>query len=340
MTMPRPVLVTGATGFLGRYVVRELTARGRAVHALARSSSDRSTVQGPVVWHEGDLADPESVDAAARAVAAGSRDAPPDLVHGAATISYRDEDRDHQRLVNVGGTRAVLEAARRHGFERVVHVSSVVTVAHAPDAAALDEYAEWNGAELGVDYVTTKHEAEVLARSFADALDVRIVNPAVVFGPWAAANSSRMIAAVARGGVGPLAPPGGISVVGVEDVARGVALALEEGQRGRRYILAESYYGLRDLFRTVVKVLAVEGLAGRHPRGTVPRGLWPVVVRVARWIARRRELEHATPQALVTLGCRWRLSGDRARRELGWKPAPFEDVLLDAVRGLREQGVL
>lgn len=336
--MTRPVLLTGATGFLGREVARELAGHGYALHALAREESRREVVAVPVTWHTGDLTDRASVEAAVAAVAATGDE--PALVHAAAVISYRDEDAALQRAVNVEGTRVLLDAARRHGFTAGVHVSSVVAVAHSPDGSARDEYAEWNGAELEVDYVTTKHEAEVVARGFAKTLGLRIVNPGVIFGGGGEANSSRFLLALARGELGPFAPPGGISVVGVEDAARGVWLALERGEPGRRYVLAESYLGMRDLFRAGASCLGVEGIRARAPRATVPRGLWPAVVAGSRHVARFRPVEHATPQALRMLGCRWRLSGDRARRELGWRPAPFDDVLLETVRGLVRAGRL
>lgn len=337
--MTRPLLLTGATGFLGRELVRELGERGWVVHATAREGSRREAVSGDVIWHEADLTDPASLARTAQAVAAAGPE--PALVHAGAVISYKDRDGDLQRRVNVEGTRALLDAARRAGFTRGVHVSSVVTVAHSTDGAEYDERAEFNGASLGVDYVTTKHEAEVVASGFARSLGLCIVNPGVVYGRGgAASNSARFVEVLARGGIGPFAPPGGISVVGVEDVAKGVALALEGGDVGRRYILVERYLPLRELFRLAAVCLREEGIPAKVPPLVAPAALWPAAVWGARQVGRIREIRDATPQALRMLGCRWRLSGDRARRELGWSPLPFEDALLETIRDLQNAGRL
>ena len=342
--MVTPLLLTGATGFVGRALIGLLVEEGYEVHGLARTSPARALARAPVTWHEGDLTDPTRVDEVCARVAGRARElgsAEAALVHAAAVLGYREQDRAIQRAVNVEGTRTLLAAARRHGLGPGVHVSSVVTVAHSPDGSLRDEYAEWNGADLDVEYVTTKRAAETIALGFAGALGLRIVNPGVVFGPGGeSANSSRFLTAFAQGRLGPFAPPGGISVVGVEDVARGVLLALRRGSPGRRYLLVESYLSFHDLFRAAARALALLGERAREPRLTFPAPLWPAVVAVSRRLQRYRNLEQATPQALAMLGCRWRLSGERARRELGWQPAPFEDVLLETLRALTRSGAL
>ena len=343
--MKRAVLVTGATGFLGRFVVREL-CQEHEVHALVRPTADRAPLSDlPLTWHTGDLTDPPSVEAAlaataARALELGSEDGP-HLVHSAAVISYRSSDGALQRSVNVEGTRTLLEIARRHGVRRSVYVSSIVTVGHATTDAPVDEDTEWNGASLGVDYVSTKREAEVLALEHADELGLRVVNPAAIFGPVGpTSNTSRFVCSVARGQLGPLAPPGGMTVVGVRDVACGVRLALEQGRTARRYLLGESYLAVGELARAVSRCLADLGLAGRAPRATLPRAVWPAVRAAARFLDRIRPLELAPPQALTLLELRWHCDAGRARRELGWAPAPFESVLRETIGHLRESGHL
>ena len=84
--MTRPLLLTGATGFLGRELVRELGDRGWVVHATAREGSRREAVSGDVIWHEADLTDPASLARTAQAVAAAGPE--PALVHARAVISY------------------------------------------------------------------------------------------------------------------------------------------------------------------------------------------------------------------------------------------------------------
>ena len=332
----RAVLVTGATGFVGGALVRRLVAAGDRVHALARASSDRRPLADlPITWHDGDLTDGAAVQ---RAFAVFARDAAGDdpvAVHGAALIDYATGRGELARRVNVEGTRHVLDACQTHGVRRVVHVSSVVTVGHAPGPrAALDETAAYNGAQLLVDYVTTKRAAEDFALSVARQLDVVVVNPGAIFGPGPAlSNTSVFLTRVAQRAVGPVAPPGSVSVVGVDDVAAGILLALEHGRRGQRYLLTE-----RSLTHRELLTQASEALGVPPPRATVPGWMWRGLAALAVPWERWRPAREATPQALRLLGAHFRFDSARARDALGWSPRPFPEVLADTVAWLRGRG--
>ncbi len=335
---PRAVLVTGATGFVGCALVPHLAAAGYAVHALARPTANRAPLARTMVrWHEGDLLDDDSVDRAVATFCAEAAEtgATPLVVHGAALISYRTGDGDAARRVNVEGTRRVLDACQTHGVARVVHVSSVVAVGFARSAAeALDEDARFNGASLYCDYVTTKRAAEDFALAVAKQLDVVVVNPGAIFGRAPElSNTSIFLRRVAERRIGPVSPPGSLAAVGVDDVAEGIRLALERGERGRRYILTESNLTNAELIQA-----ASEELGVRPPRLALPGALWRLVAGGAGVWDRARKLEEATPQALRLLGVHWRCASDRARSELGWSPRPFREVLADTVEWLRDRG--
>ena len=325
------VFLTGATGFVGGELARRLLARGHAVHALAREGADRSALAGlDVVWHAGDLLERAALERGIAAVGPGAW-----VAHVAALISYRTRDAELQRRVNVEGTRRVLEACRRLPVARVLHMSSVVTVADSPDGRERDEEAGFNGARLGVDYVATKREAEELALA-ADDLDVVVVNPGAIFGPNPrGGNTVRFLRRLAAGRTGPLAPPGSLSVVGVGDVAEGSILALERGRRGRRYLLVESAHPTLRVFALAARLLGV-----RPPRAAVPRPLWELAIAAAGAVDRVRAADLLTPQTLRMLGVHYLLSGGRARRELGWTPTAFEDVLRATIEDLRARGAV
>jgi dihydroflavonol-4-reductase len=327
------VLVTGGTGFLGSAIAKRLVARGDEVHVLARASSDRSVLAGSTIhWHAGDLVDGASIHAAVLAVTrrAASAQRRAQIVHCGALISYKTADRGAQEAANVGGTRSVLDAARACGIARVLHVSSVVAVGHGRGPEILDERMEWNNGPLGCDYATTKRRAEELAIEAARELDVVVVNPGAIFGAWAGKSNTAKFLRLVAAGKGPLvAPPGSIGLLGIDDAADGCILGLDRGRRGERYVLVESWMTSRDLFRLVARVVG-----GRRPLLTFPRVLWPLVVPVARLVDRVHALEMTPPQALAMLGVELRFDGRKARAELGWNPAPFEDVLRATVRGL------
>ena len=333
--MSRPVLVTGATGFLGVALVRALVNEGREVHALARVSSDRSPLSDlDVRWHAGDLLE---LPAVTRAVEAACRNEPCDIVHSAALISYKSTDGERSRQVNVEGTRIVLDAARAAGARRFLFVSSVVAVGHAPDTnTALTEDATFNGAVLRTPYVTTKRAAEDFVLAVQRELDVVVINPGAVFGPsYRETNTIRFLSKLAAGTLGPFAPPGSLGVVGRDDVVQGALAALERGRRGRRYILVESNWTHLDLFR-----LGAEILGGKAPRMRFPKSLWPVVVGTTGLIDRVRPMRLATPQTLRLIGAHFRFDATRAREELGWDPSPFPAVLGEAIDSAVERGFL
>ena len=327
----RTILVTGASGFLGSALMDELHAHGASLHAIARPTTRREHLAHlPLRWHEADLEDPPALsEAFARAgLEARSEGRRFDAVHAAALIRYRPEDSERSRRVNVQGTRHVLEAAVAHGVRRLCHVSSVVACGFAPDGRTeLTEEVAFNGARLRSGYVTTKRHAEVLALALSVPPEVVSCLPGAVFGPSpSGSNTTRFLQHIERGTLGPFAPPGSLSVVGVADVARGIRLALERGRHGRRYLLCESNLTLRELQTRAARALGV-----RPPRASVPPWLWRGVVGAASLVSRVRPLEEATPEALRLLGTHFRFSAARAREELGWRPRPFDEVLAETV---------
>lgn len=348
MTTPNPlvheltardiVFLTGATGFLGAELVRVLAVRRVRVHALVRDAARAEHLSvGGNVAHAGDLTDVASVERALAAAAHAARTGGGRLyvIHSGALISYRTRERALAERINVDGTRAMLAAARAHGAARFLFVSSVVAVGQSTDGGAIDERAPFNLGHLGVHYTDTKRAAEELALAARD-LDVVVVNPGAIFGPAErASNTVRFMRQMAAGRGPVAAPPGTISVVGIADTAAGTLAALERGRRGERYILVESFVSSRRLFALIAAELGV-----RPARFTVPRWFFPVVVPLARIWDTFFPIALAPPQALVMLTCELRLSGDKARRELGWQPRPFEVVLHETIAALRARGEL
>lgn len=322
--------LTGATGFLGRRVAARLVERGWRVHAMAREDTDKSILRDlPIVWHAGDLRDETTVNHAVSSASLFASGEPLDVVHLAALISYRTDDADLAYDVNVKGTSRVLAAAAQAGVRRVVHTSSIVAVGHAEGDAVSTEDQAFNAGDLGVHYVDTKHEAEQRALRSADHLDTVVVNPGAIFGPASpSSNSAYFLRRAAAGGVR-VAPPGGVSVVGVDDTADGVVLALTRGRRGQRYLLCESNLRLSELLALVAR-----RAGAKPPRWTVPPGAWSWMSRAAARWDRRRPLQRLTPQAMRMVGVHWRADAARAREELGWTPRPFTEVLDDALRGM------
>jgi dihydroflavonol-4-reductase len=218
------VYVTGASGFVGRHVARELRERGHDV----RDS-----------WVD-------LLDASGLRRAVGGCDA---VVHVAALYSFTAPERELE-AVNVEGTRNVVEACRAGGVERLLATSSCATCGPVPgrQATEQDSPPEW---ELAVPYKRTKLEAERLVLAGGGVC----VNPTTPVGDGdrAPTPTGAMVRGVAVGRYRAY-PRIGLNVVDVRDVARGHALALEHGRPGERYLLGGVDLTMRELFAAVARL--------------------------------------------------------------------------------------
>jgi len=229
MTEGSTVLLTGASGFIGSAVARALVEEGFSVRALLRPESRRDHLAAlgiEIVEGRIDAADSVTAALVSRRY----------LVHVAA--DYRLWARDQREIfaANVEGTRAVMQAARNAGVERVVYTSSVATVEPRPDGSPADERAFMAETAASGAYQRSKIMAERLVREMVSAgLPAVIVNPATVIGPGDArpTPTGKIIIAAATGRI-PAFVDTGLNLVHVDDVARGHVAALRRGRIGER----------------------------------------------------------------------------------------------------------
>jgi dihydroflavonol-4-reductase len=263
-------------------------------------------------------------DEAALAVAFRGADT---VIHAAGAVDFGD-DWDHCRSVNVGGTRAVLAAARAAGVRRVVHVSSIVAVGATEIARVHDETAAWDLGRFRVPYVTTKREAEAVALAAnGRALEVVVVNPASVVGPgdFTGSEFGTLCKRFWRGRV-PVHFPGGNNFVDVRDVADGTLRAAARGRPGERYLLGGTNLTFARFFAELARA------AGRSfPRIGLPRWLGVGVAEAGRWVRQKSgKRPYLTPGQARLLGLYFFATSDKARRELGYDPRPLPLTLRDA----------
>ena len=232
--------------------------------------------------------------------------------------------------VNVEGTRTVLEECLRAGVERVVYTSSVAAIGPATPGSTADETQVFGAGGYGIPYVNAKHEAEVEAlRLAARGLPVVIVNPGHVFGRGDVYRSSTdLVRRFLRRQI-PAYVDGALNIVDVDDVARGHLLADERGEPGERYILGNRNFTLDRLFADLGRLSGVEPPALKLP------------LPVAMAFARAAEALPGTP-SITTVEVRassmwWAFRSTKAKRELGWKPAPHEDTIEATIGWYRER---
>ena len=330
--MTGPVLLTGATGFVGSAVVRALQTRGFAVRALVRAGTPLDTIagSGTIDTIIGDLDNQASLEQAVRSCSG--------LIHCAADYRIWVPDPMRMRATNVDGTTRLMEAAFAAGIPRIVHVSSVATLVPRTDGISVDEDAAATPEEAIGPYKRTKVEAEraVLAMVAAIGLPAVIVNPSTPIGPRdrRPTPTGRLILEAAAGRM-PACVDSGLNLVHVDDVADGTVTALMRGQPGRRYILGGDNVALIDM---LTRIAELQG--HRRPVKLPRRLLYPVA-----WAAElRARLTGGEPMATVDglRMARYRMyfSSDRAKTELGYATRPYEEGIHDAISWFTQAGLL
>ena len=320
--MPK-TLVTGATGFIGSHVARELAARGDDLRLTIRDSSPLEALAD--IEHEAVKCDLLDRRAVRRAVNGVER-----VFHCAGLVSLRTRDEQRVFDVNVVATRTLLEECLRAEVERVVFTSSAGAVGPAPRGGTADESQVFTAGHLGIAYVNSKHEAEVEAlRLAAHGLPLVCVNPTFVYGRGDVHGGSTSLVRRFLLGRIPVYTDGAINVVDVQDVARGHVLADEKGEPGERYILGNRNYTWDRLFADLARMSGVEPPPLKLPP--------PLALRLAEVFERAPGRPPVTAVEVRSASQWWTYKSSKAKRELGWSTSPHEDTIEATVQWYLER---
>jgi len=311
------VAVTGANGFVGARIVRELLRSGREVAALVGADVGLENLEGLEVKPRAlDLRDAGSVRAALSGCEA--------VIHSAACYAFWLPDPQDFYRVNVGGTRAVLDAARDLGLRKLVYTSTGATLAPA-------------GRGFGGHYRASKAEAErLVGEAAAQGFPAAIVHPTTVLGPGdrRPTPTGTLIVHFLCGHMKAFIEMQQ-NAVHVDDVARGHVLALERGRPGAHYVLGGENLSMRELLALLADITGLPA-----PRIALPNALVRAVGAANEWLSDR--VTHHPP--LVTREAALHARDARpfdtasARRELGFAPRAARLVLEDAVRWFASLG--
>lgn len=317
----RDVCVTGGTGFLGWHLVqalRDVKARVRVV-ALEPGPEHPIHHLQDVSCHWGDVRDPALLHTALAGCSV--------VFHTAGVVGVWGKQLERMWSVHVDGTRRVLSALDADAC--LVHTSSITTLGASDRPIPTDEATTWNGAAAQVPYVAAKREAERIALDAASSgRRVLVTNPGYLVGPedYERSIMGRLCERFWRGRA-PVAPPGGINIVDVRDVALGHLLAAERGRTGRRYILG----GANQTFAAFFFLLAEA--AGYRPRG-LPCFPWLAFAALAGLAELRSKMTGKEPYPSLAHAAMnrfyWYGSSALAESELGYRPRPLDESLRDA----------
>lgn len=326
------VFVTGATGFVGSHVARELGTRGANLRLLVRRTSNLANLEG-IAGEQvtGDLAEPETLRTAVRGCDA--------VMHVAADYRLWVRDPDAMYRANVEGTRALLRIVREEGVRRCVYTSSVATMGFKTDGTIVDEATPVCLADMVGHYKRSKFLAEQVAIEAArGGQAVILLNPTTPIGPGdpKPTPTGRIVVDFLNRKF-PAYVDTGLNLVDVCEVARTHADALQEGvgRPGERYILGGENLTLKQILD---KMSAITGLPS--PRMKVPHSVAMVFAFFDETITgkMRGKEPRATVEA-VRMGKKMMFaSSAKAERELGFRNVPVYPALRAAIDWFRANG--
>jgi len=322
--------VTGATGFLGSHVARALADQGADLRLLVRPTSKLRNIEGlKAETATGELRDAGSLEIAM----AGCET----VFHVAADYRLWVNDPAEMYQSNVGGTRSVLEAARKNGIRRVVYTSSVATVGFTSNGHPANEESPVALADMIGHYKRSKFMAEQLAlEAGRGGMDVVTVNPTTPVGERdiKPTPTGRIVLDFLKRKF-PAYVETGLNLVDARECARGHVAALERGKTGERYILGGEDLTLKQILDTLGRITGLPSPKVKLPyffafaTGVVDEAITGRLL--------RRE-PRATVDTVRMGKKKMYASSGKAERELGWKIVPVEGALRRAVEWFRSNG--
>ena len=244
------ILVTGATGFLGSEVVRQLIQQKKAVRAIKRGNSviPPFLKDSEIEWVEADILDYTDLEEALEGV--------DQVYHCAAIISFNPSDRKKMIALNTDGTANIVNLCTEKKI-RLVHTSSVAALGEAKPGELITEDNIWEYTSKESGYAVSKYLSEMeVWRGIAEGLDAVIVNPSIIIGKNSSTGSIRFFELIKKGFK--FFPTGTCGIVDVEDVAKCMITLMDSDVTGERFIINSENWTYRAFFEEIAAQLHVK----------------------------------------------------------------------------------
>jgi dihydroflavonol-4-reductase len=227
------IFITGGTGFLGSYIIKDLIEKDYVVRAIRHSHKFPSYISkallDKVEWIDGDILDVMLLEEAMKDIDV--------VVHSAGVVSFVKKDRKRMYQVNVEGTANVVNMALEKNVRRFIYISSVAALGRKTNGAHVNEVKKWEENKVNTHYAKSKYKAELeVWRGFGEGLEGVILNPATIlgYGDWNTGSCAIFKNVYEEF---PWYAPGVNGFVDVEDVAKTVLLLMESNINEERFII-------------------------------------------------------------------------------------------------------
>ncbi len=322
------VLVTGANGLLATNTIITLLSRGYQVKGLIRDTRKfLLPTQDNLELTVGDITSPLSLDQAI-----GDCDY---VIHCAATTDQHLLYYDDYHRINVQGTENVVRAAIKHRIKKIVYVGTANTFGYGTLEEPGNEALPPNAPFVYAWYAKSKLEGQHCILAAAGKIDVTIVSPTFMIGPYDGKPSSGTIIHMAYRKKVVLHPPGGKNFVNVEDAANGVVDALEKGKHKEAYLLAGENLTYRAFFRKLSAQTGQQTLFIQIPPWLLHAAGY--VGDILRWLGVRTALSRVNMKILCVNNY---YTNKKAQAELGTSFRPIENGIATAIDWFRRHKML
>jgi nucleoside-diphosphate-sugar epimerase len=312
--------VTGATGFIGAELVKQLIGRGHKVSALVRSPQKAAFLKTlGVELHAGDITDRQTLQEPMTGVDG--------VFHLAAWYKVGIKE-PLAETINVDGTHNVLMAARAVGVPRTVYTSTVAVFSDTKGEVP-DETYRYEGPHLS-QYDRTKWMAhyEVAVPAIEKGLPLTIVMPGVVYGPGDTSGMRTALVDLLRSRLPAVPAKTAFSWAHVEDTARGHIQAMEQGKPGETYLITGPRHSFESVFDLAASLAKVRPPM-LHPGPALLRAAAAATSIVERFAKLPSAL---TPEGLrVIAGTTYFGSNEKAVRDIGFRARPIEEGMAQTI---------
>lgn len=332
----RIYLVTGASGFLGSAICRQLAERGERVRALVLPGDKAATyLPESIEICFGDLCDQKSIEEFFRI----STDYKIIVIHSASIVTVNPDFNPKVMEVNVRGTENIIEQCRRHqNFEKMVYVSSTGCIPEPPKGTSIKEISHFSPDGLWDCYSQSKAIAtQIVLDASEKGLNACVVHPSGIMGPedYAVGHTTRVLADIINGKMS-AAISGSFNLADVRDLASGTIAAADRGRKGECYILGNEPVSFKEFTRLVARESGCKKISFFLPG------------KLAYWIAARLEkrTKYTGKKPQMTTFAVWNLmrnnefDSTKAKKELGYTTRPYSETIHDQIEWMKTAGII